>query len=66
MPGLSDIEQLSLIFQNLGTPTQALWPGAKTLPNYVEFQKTEPRPLKVIFPKVPFPVLPPQDKAMIF
>lgn len=52
MPGMSDIEQLSLIFQNLGTPTEASWPGARHLPNYVKFQKTVPRPLKTIFPKV--------------
>jgi len=52
MPGMSDIEQLSLIFQNLGTPSQAVWPGAKGLPNYVEFQATAAPPLKTIFPKV--------------
>ena len=52
MPGMTDIEQLSLIFQNLGTPTDAVWPGARGLPNYVEFQATTPPPLKAIFPKV--------------
>jgi hypothetical protein len=62
MPGMSDIEQLSLIFQNLGTPSEAVWPGAKGLPNYVEFQATPAPPLKSIFPKVaspyPAPFLP--------
>lgn len=53
MPGSSDIEQLSLIFQSLGTPTEASWPGLSALPNYVEFQQTPPPPLKTIFPKVP-------------
>lgn len=49
---MSDIEQLSLIFQNLGTPSEASWPGVRSLPNYVDFQKTTARPLKTIFPKV--------------
>lgn len=52
MPGNTDIEQLSLIFQNLGTPTEASWPGATALPHYVEFQRTVPPPLKNVFPKV--------------
>ena len=29
MPGDGDINQLSLIFQNLGTPTEQQWPGMK-------------------------------------
>lgn len=49
---MTDIEQLSMIFQNLGTPSEASWPGVQALPNYLEFQRTQPPPLKSIFPKV--------------
>ena len=53
MPGGSDFQQMGLICQNLGTPTEASWPDAKeSLPHYLEFQKTAPPPLKTIFPKV--------------
>ena len=43
--GTSDLDILGKIFQALGTPTEAQWPGMKDLPNYVEFQKTVPPPL---------------------
>ena len=29
MPGTTDVEQLGLIFQNLGTPTEQQWPDMK-------------------------------------
>ena len=43
--GGSDLDILGKIFQALGTPTEAQWPGMKDLPNFVEFQKTAPPPL---------------------
>jgi len=49
MPGMNDIEQLGLIFQMLGTPTEQQWPGMKELPAYVEFNKTRAPPLRSIF-----------------
>ncbi|CBY12605.1 unnamed protein product [Oikopleura dioica] len=32
-PGQSDIEQLYLVVQTLGTPTDETWPGRKSLSN---------------------------------
>lgn len=46
--GGSDLDILGKIFQALGTPSEAQWPGMKDLPNFVEFQKTEPPPLASI------------------
>jgi hypothetical protein len=33
----------------LGTPKQEDWPGVELLPNYIEFQKTEPISLLPLF-----------------
>ncbi|CAB4014761.1 cyclin-dependent kinase 7 [Paramuricea clavata] len=49
LPGESDLDQLSRIFQALGTPTEDSWPGMKTLPDYVEFKSFPGTPLKDIF-----------------
>lgn len=38
--------------QALGTPSDERWPGATSLPGYVEFQKVVPPPLRTQFPKV--------------
>lgn len=46
--GGSDLDILGKIFQAFGTPSEAQWPGMKDLPNFVEFQKTEPPPLASI------------------
>jgi len=32
LPGKNDLQQLSLIFEALGTPTEEQWPGMKSLP----------------------------------
>lgn len=50
-PGDTDIDQLGKIFQSLGTPSEESWPGVKLLPNYLEFHKVSPPPLKSLFPK---------------
>ncbi|XP_002741179.2 cyclin-dependent kinase 7-like [Saccoglossus kowalevskii] len=39
LAGDSDLDQLSKIFQALGTPTEEQWPGMTALPDYVEFKK---------------------------
>lgn len=39
-PGDSEIDQLYRIFQYMGTPTEAIWPGCTQLPDF-----------KAIFPK---------------
>eukprot|EP00913_Durusdinium_trenchii_P015898 g14940.t1 len=43
-PGGSDLEQLCLIFQALGTPDEADWPEVRELPDYskVQFQHRAP------------------------
>lgn len=43
--GTSDLDILGKIFQALGTPTPAQWPGMRDLPNFVEFQQTVAPPL---------------------
>jgi serine/threonine protein kinase len=47
--GNSDLEQLGKIFNVLGTPTSASWPGATLLPGYVEFEAREPMNLMPLF-----------------
>lgn len=49
LPGDSDLDQLSKIFQTLGTPTEKEWPGMMTLPDYVQFRSFPGMPLKHIF-----------------
>eukprot|EP00899_Mesostigma_viride_P008610 jgi/Mesvir1/17750/Mv12101-RA.1 len=48
--GSTDIEQLSKIFQVLGTPTDASWPGMRSLPDYLEYGASEGIPLRKLFP----------------
>ncbi|KAF5276499.1 hypothetical protein FQA39_LY06568, partial [Lamprigera yunnana] len=49
LPGESDLDQLTKIFQVFGNPTEQNWPGAKTLSDYVEFKPYPPMSLKNIF-----------------
>lgn len=51
-PGETDIEQLSMVFRALGTPTPDTWPGAADLPNFLQFAAAPPLPLNKIFPGV--------------
>lgn len=51
-PGESDIEQLGMIFEAMGTPTPANWPGAADLPHYLQFEPRPPRKLSSIFRNV--------------
>uniref|UniRef100_Q9TXG4 CDK-activating kinase, CAK, P37 (Fragments) n=1 Tax=Marthasterias glacialis TaxID=7609 RepID=Q9TXG4_MARGL len=37
LPGESDLDQLTRIFQTLGTVTEEQWPGMTLLPDYIEF-----------------------------
>ncbi|EIE18761.1 Pkinase-domain-containing protein [Coccomyxa subellipsoidea C-169] len=48
-PGDSDLDQLGKMFQALGTPTEASWPGCTSLPQYVDFQPTPSAPLRNTF-----------------
>lgn len=49
-PGDTDIQQLGLIFQKLGTPEYHQWQSAKDLPTYLEFTHPPPVPLHQQFP----------------
>lgn len=49
LPGESDLDQLTKIFQVFGNPTEDNWPGSKSLLDYVEFKPFVPVPLKHIF-----------------
>lgn len=47
--GDSDLNQLSIIFETLGTPTEEQWPSMTSLSDYVEFKKFTGTPLSKIF-----------------
>lgn len=49
LPGESDLDQLSKIFQTLGTPTEEDWPHVSTLPHFVTFKPNPPIPFQTIF-----------------
>ena len=49
LQGTSDLDQLSKIFDALGTPTPQNWPNVKELPDYVEFHYCPGFPLRDIF-----------------
>ena len=49
LPGDTDLKQLALIFETLGTPTEEDWPGLKSLPDFVEFKPCPGIPLSDIF-----------------
>jgi len=54
-PGQSDIEQLYLVVQTLGTPTDETWPGRKSLPDYAKivFHETKGKDLAEILALAP-------------
>lgn len=49
LPGSSDVDQLSKIFQARGTPTKENWPDHDSLPAYVEFAQTPSPDQRMIF-----------------
>lgn len=52
--GESDIEQLAIVLQHLGTPTEESWPGHKDLPDYhkITFPESSPTPWSELLPGV--------------
>lgn len=49
-PGKNESDQLSLIFDTVGTPTSHSWPGWKELPEYDHWKESvrdSPRPPKM-------------------
>lgn len=49
LAGETDLDQISKIFQVLGTPTEETWPGHTKFPDYVQFKMYPPQPLETIF-----------------
>ncbi|XP_005165728.1 cyclin-dependent kinase 7 isoform X1 [Danio rerio] len=49
LAGDSDLDQLTKIFEALGTPTDEIWPGMSSLPDYVSFKPFPGTPLEHIF-----------------
>jgi len=51
--GDSEIDEIFLIFRTLGTPTEEMWPGVTSLPDFnAEFPKWYPQPLAKKFPEL--------------
>ncbi|CAH2045421.1 unnamed protein product, partial [Iphiclides podalirius] len=52
--GESDIEQLAIVLQHLGTPTEDSWPGHSELPDYhkITFPESSPTPWTELLPGV--------------
>ncbi|UZJ51964.1 hypothetical protein CBS101457_001284 [Exobasidium rhododendri] len=48
--GQSDIQQISMMCQLLGTPTEKDWPGHKSLPTYMPLEQNPGSPLRSVFP----------------
>uniref|UniRef100_A0A672MVR0 Cyclin-dependent kinase 7 n=1 Tax=Sinocyclocheilus grahami TaxID=75366 RepID=A0A672MVR0_SINGR len=49
LAGDSDLDQLTKIFEALGTPTEETWPGLSSLPDYVSFKLFPGTSLEHIF-----------------
>jgi len=49
LAGETDLDQLGKIFLCLGTPTEAVWPGVTSLPDYIQFKHSPGTPLTHIF-----------------
>ena len=49
-PGSREMEQLALIFQVTGSPTEENWPGVTLFRDFVEFEHTDPQPWESIMP----------------
>lgn len=49
LPGETDLDQLTRIFQVMGTPTEETWPGLTSLQDYIQFKPMPSQPLRNIF-----------------
>ncbi|XP_068208014.1 cyclin-dependent kinase 20-like [Palaemon carinicauda] len=54
-PGESDIDQLCVVLQILGTPNELTWPGLSQLPDYkkITFPESKAVPLEQVLPDAP-------------
>uniref|UniRef100_A0A1A9WIE6 Cyclin-dependent kinase 7 n=1 Tax=Glossina brevipalpis TaxID=37001 RepID=A0A1A9WIE6_9MUSC len=53
LPGESDLDQLTKIFQALGTPTEDIWPNFSNLPDFMQFKQFPGAPLHQYFTAAP-------------
>ncbi|XP_055844792.1 cyclin-dependent kinase 7 [Episyrphus balteatus] len=53
LPGDSDLDQLTKIFQAMGTPNEENWPNVKLLPDFMQFKVFPGTPLQHIFTAAP-------------
>lgn len=49
LPGDTDLDQLSKIFEMCGTPNEKVWPGVESLPDYVSFKPLPSQPFRDVF-----------------
>lgn len=52
LPGDTDLDQLSKIFEVCGTPSEESWPGVTKLPDYVQYNEKAGIPFRDIFTAV--------------
>lgn len=52
LPGNSDLDQLSRIFDVCGTPSEETWPGVTSLPDFVKYNEKTGIPFRDIFTAV--------------
>ena len=54
-PGENDIDQLGLVIRHLGTPTEEVWPGVSTLPDFskITFPDTAGVSFEEMIPEAP-------------
>lgn len=64
LPGDTDLDQLSKIFQALGTPTEETWPDLSLLPDYIQFKSFPGTPLHHIFTAAPDDLLQLMEKLL--
>lgn len=64
LPGDSDLDQLSKIFQALGTPSADTWPDINLLPDYIQFKSFPGTPLRHIFTAAPDDLLQLTEKLL--
>lgn len=64
LPGDSDLDQLTKIFQALGTPTKENWPDLGLLPDYIQFNIFPGTPLRHIFTAAPDDLLQLAEKLL--
>ncbi|XP_055698079.1 cyclin-dependent kinase 7 [Phlebotomus papatasi] len=64
LPGDSDLDQLTKIFQALGTPTEENWPSVNTLPDFMQFKPMPGTPLRHIFTAAPDDLLDLAEKLL--